>query len=216
MSFVVVLGMISCYSGILLILATLYNYRHFDKILKIAAVYFVISTFFDLAFELMRNMRVRNDMPMIHAFIVISIFFFAAIYYYAFFNVLLKKIVLVLSTIALIIVILNAIFNEGIWEYPSISNTALSVLLIFFSLAYFYQLLNRQEFVHIEKQALFWINAGVLFYYAINIFLFMLFKHLTHAQRDYYMIHDITNILANILFSVGLLCKPQKTTSSPY
>jgi hypothetical protein len=33
-----------------------------------------------------------------------------------------------------------------------------------------------------------------------------------HEQEDYYMINLITNIIANILYSVGLLCKPQKTT----
>jgi len=87
------------------------------------------------------------------------------------------------------------------------------VLLICFSLAYFFQLLSRQEFVHIEKQGLFWINAGVLFYFSINIFLFMLFKRMITAhQEGYYMINNITNIIANILYSVGLLCKPQKTT----
>jgi len=93
------------------------------------------------------------------------------------------------------------------------SNTVLGVLVIFFSLAYFYQLLNRQEFIHIEKQGLFWINAGVLFYYSINLFLFMLLRKIIAAHlEDYFMIHIVTNIIANILFTVGLLCKPQKTT----
>jgi len=125
---------------------------------------------------------------------------------------LLKKVIIILTGVALLIVLFNLIFIESIWEFPSISNTVLSVLLIFFSLAYFYQLLNRQEFIHIEKQGLFWINAGVLFYFSINLFLFMLFKRIISAHlEEYYMIHNIVNIIANILYSVGLLCKPQKT-----
>jgi hypothetical protein len=204
----------STLSGFFPVLAALYNYKHLDKVLKIASVFFLVSFLSDLLQELTKIMGLRNNLPIIHAYIVISIPFFAAIYYYAFLDALLKKMVIILSAAALIIIVFNLIFIEGIWQYPSISNTVLSITLISFSLAYFYQLLNRQEFIHIEKQGLFWINAGVLFYFSINIFLFMLFRSIieAHEQEDYYMINLITNIIANILYSVGLLCKPQKTT----
>lgn len=120
-----------------------------------------------------------------------------------------------LKTTAIILCVatmLIALFHvTHILDYPSVSISALSVLLIILSLIYFYQLLNPLEFVHIEKQSLFWINAGVLFYSAVNIFLFMLMNRIPKAdQANYYMIHSVTNIIANILYSVGLFCKPQK------
>ena len=213
MSVAYALNISSSVSGVFPVIAALYNYKHLDKVLKIAALFFLVSSLFDWVLEFTK-MVANNNLPAIHLFIAISIMFFAAIYYYAFFNPFLKKIVIILAAIALLIVIFNVIFVEGIWQYPSMSNTVLGVLLIFFSLAYFYQLLNRQEFIHIEKQGLFWINAGVLFYFSINIFLFMLLRRIiaAHQQEDYYMIHIITNIIANVLYSVGLLCKPQRTT----
>jgi hypothetical protein len=212
MSVAYALNVSSTVSGLFPVLAALYNYKYLDKILKIAALYFLVSSLFDWVLEFTKVVS-NNNLPAIHLFIVISIVFYAAIYYNAFFNRVLKKVTIILAAIALLIVIFNVIFIEGIWEYPSMSNTVLGVLVIFFSLAYFYQLLNRQEFIHIEKQGLFWINAGVLFYYSINLFLFMLLRKIIAAHlEDYFMIHIITNIIANILFTVGLLCKPQKTT----
>lgn len=203
----------STVSGVLPVIAALYNYRHLDKALKIAAGYFVLSVLSDLVLEVSKRMGMVNNLPVIHIYIALSILFFAAIYYYAFFKPAAKKATIVMAVLALLVVIFNMIFMEGIWDYPSLSNTVLSLLLICFSLAYFYQLLNRQEFIHIEKQGLFWINAGVLFYFSITIFLFMLFKRMIIAhQEGYYMINNITNIIANVLYSVGLLCKPQKTT----
>jgi hypothetical protein len=200
----------SIISGFLPVIAALYNYSNLDKTLKIVAAFLLISVLFDSGFEIASYYHVTNNFPAIHLFIVISLVFFAAIYYNAFFNPLLKKATLILSILAVIILILNMVFNEGVWEYPSMSNTVLSVLLIFFSLVYFYQLLTRQEFIHIENQGLFWINAGVLFYFSVNIFLFMLFRRIINShQEDYYMIHNVTNIIANVLFTVGLLCKPQ-------
>jgi len=212
MSAAYALNITSTVSGLFPVLAALYNYKYLDKILKIAALFFLVSSLFDWVLEFTKRVA-HNNLPAIHLFIVVSIVFFAAIYYYAFFNRFLKRLTIILAIIALLLVIFNIIFIEGIWEYPSMSNTVLGVLVIFFSLAYFYQLLNRQEFIHIEKQGLFWINAGVLFYYSINLFLFMLLRKIIAAHlEDYFMIHIITNIIANILFTVGLLCKPQKTT----
>jgi hypothetical protein len=211
------LNIISSISGILPVLAAIYNYKHLDKVLKIAALFFLVSSVFDWMLELTK-LVMTNNLPFTHFFCFISICFFAAIYYYAFFNPVFKKIVLILAAIVFLIAIYNVIFIESIWQFPSISMTVLSVLVIFFSLAYFYQLLNRQEFIHIEKQGLFWINAGVLLYFSINLFLFMLlakiiaYKH----EQDYFIIHIIVNIIANVLYTIGLLCKPQKMTLYQY
>ncbi len=217
MSTAAALDVFSTASGILPVIAALVNYKQLDKTLKIAALFFLISLLVDLLAALTTQLQVTNNMPLIHLFTVISILFFTAIYYNAFFRPLLKKVILVLSGFAMLIVIFNLAFIEGIWEYPSISITVLSVLLIFFSLAYFYELLNRQEFIHIEKLGIFWINAGVLLYFAINIFLFMLYKQFSDEhKKDIYMIHNTTNIIANVIYTVGLLCKPQKTALYPY
>jgi len=217
MSVASALAILSTISGIFPVAAAVYNYKHLDKVLKIAALYFLVSVLSDLALQLMKNGGVKNNWPAIHIYIALSILLLGAMYYYAFFNLVLRKAIFVISALALLFIIANMIFIETLWDYPSIANTVLSVMVICFSLVYFYQLLTRQEFVHIEKQGLFWINAGMLFYFAINIFLFMLFKRiLSEHQQGFYMINNITNIIANIIFTVGLLCKPQKATSYQY
>ncbi|HEY8930193.1 MAG TPA: hypothetical protein VIM55_13420 [Mucilaginibacter sp.] len=208
---------ISIISGLFPVIAAWYNYRHLDKTLRIAAVFLCISAMVDCGSEVASHFDVPNNLPAFHLIIFVSLIFFAVVYHDAFFNPVLKKVVIILSILAGFALITNTIFNEGIWEYPTVSNTVVSILLIFFSLVYFFQLLNRQEFIHIEKQGLFWINAGVLFYYSVNIFLFMLFRRILSTQQmDYYMIHNVSNIIANVLFTVGLLCKPQRMTLYRY
>jgi len=205
------LGILSIVSGIFPVLAALYNYKNLDKVLKIATIYFIASIMSDLAQQVMKMMGRDSNWVVIHIYIAVSIALLGAMYFYAFFNQLVKQVVLTLTLVSLAIVLVNILFFNGLDDYPTISNTVLSVLLICFSLAYFYQLLTRQEFVHIEKQGLFWINAGMLFYFSTNIFLFMLFKRiLSEHLLDYYMINNVTNIVSNVLFTVGLFCKPQK------
>jgi hypothetical protein len=206
------LAIFSIASGAFPVIAAMSNYRQLDSTLKIVATYFLLSFLSDIGQLISQEMGVVNNHPIFHIYIIISVLFLGAMYYMAFFNQFLKKTIITLSVIALLMIIVNIIFNENIWDYPSVSNTVLSVMIIVFSLLYFYQLLNRQEFIHIEKQALFWINAGMLFYFALNVFLFMLFKQIIDAHQEaVYIVHNIINIIANILFTIGLLCKPQKT-----
>jgi heme A synthase len=199
---------LSVISGAVPVIAAMFNYRQIDKTLKIFTAYLLVSFIFDVGFGLVQSSTL-NDMPMVHLYLAISLAFFSVIYYQLFFNSVLKKITLVLSVSTLFMFLYNAL---KIWAYPSVSNTALSIFLIILSLIYFYQLFNRQEFVYIEKQGLFWINAGILFYSAVNIFFFMLLFQLPKEIRgNVFIIHSSTNIIANLLYTTGLLCKPQKT-----
>ena len=214
MSVAVVLVNISVISGLFPLIAALYNYRHLDAVLKLVTLFCLLSIIPDFAGLITAYLKIKyNNLPQFHLYDMVATVFFTLIYHRGFYKSLFKKMTLLLGGTSLIVMIVNAIFIEGIWMYPSVSNTVLSVLLIILSLIYFYQLLNLQEFTYIEKQGMFWINSGVLFYFAINIFLFMLYNKINPAHRnDYYMMQSVTNIIANLLFSVGLLCKPQKTT----
>lgn len=204
------LQILSVISGVIPVIASLFNYKKIDVVLKIFTLYLLISFSFDIGFWLAQEYGTKNDMPGVHVYIAISLAFFTGIYYLLFVKAILKKIVITLTVITSCLVIYDAF---SIWNFPSISNTALSIFLIISSLIYFYQLLNRQEFIYIEKQGLFWINAGVLFYSAVNIFFFMIINQLPkEIQINVFMIHSTTNIIANLLFTVGLLCQPQKTT----
>ncbi|WP_419700562.1 hypothetical protein [Mucilaginibacter sp. NFX135] len=205
------LVIVSTISGFFPVIAAIYNYKYLDNVLKIAAAFFLVESLFDpIMWILPHWFHAKNNMPSIHINIIVTVSFFTVIYYKLFLKPVLKKITIALSTITLIIALYHSL---NLQEYPSVSKTAMGILLIFLSLTYFYQLLNPEKFVDIEKQGLFWINAGVLIYYAVNIFLFMIFTQIPLDDRpNYYIINSITNIIANILYSVGLFCKPQKTT----
>jgi hypothetical protein len=217
MSIALLLINISVISGFFPLLAAAYNYRRLDRVLKLAAAFCLVSVLLDMGGLVILYLKIHNNLFLMHLFDLLAVVFFTLIYYHAFYESVLKKITLILGGVTLLIMIVNEIFIESMWVYPSISNTILCMLCIPLSLIYFYQIFSRQEFVHIEKQGMFWINAGVLIYFSVNIFLFMLFNKISSAEKqDYYMMQSVSNIVANLLYSVGLLCKPQKTASSRY
>ena len=199
------------FSGLLPITSALLNYRSLNKTLKIAGLFFTISAVFDLAGYLVRFLHIRNNVPIYHFYNLFYIVFIGTIYYRSFEKISLKNSSLSLFVIVFVVIVFDMIKN-GIQHYPSFSNTALGICLIPIALIYFYELLNRQELIYIESNAMFWINAGILIYFSINIFLFML--HNSFKDREsrisYYMIQSITNIITNIFFTIGLFCKTRK------
>lgn len=200
--------LISTASGLLPVIAFIYNYDWLDKVSRIAGIYFIPALIFDVMSEVLPLFGIGNNMPVIHASVITNIIFFGIIYYEAFFIKKLKTLTIILSSCALVIALY---FTKDIFKFPSEADTASGIVFIVLALIYFYQLLNRQEFVHIEKQGLFWFNAGVLFYSSINIFLFMLFNKIPQSDLPTaYIIHSITNIIANLLYTTALLCRPQK------
>src|SRR5580692_7705363 len=102
MSAAYALNISSTISGVFPVVAALFNYKHLNKVLKIAAAFFVVSVLFDIGLELTKKMTLGNNLPMIHLFIVISILFFTAIYYHAFFRPAVKKTILIVGAAALL------------------------------------------------------------------------------------------------------------------
>jgi len=211
MSIAEVLGDISAISGIFPIIAAWYNYRQLDSVLKLMAIFCLLSFIPDFVGLITTYLKiVFNNLFLFHLFDMMAAIFFTLIYYRAFYKPVFKKMTLIFGITSLVAMVFNVVFIESMSTYPSVSNTVLCIFLIILSLVYFYELLTRQEFTYIEKQGMFWINSGVLFYFAINIFLFMLFNKISNADKyNYYMMQSVTNIIANLLYSVGLLCKPQ-------
>lgn len=201
-------------SGLLPVIAAIINYRNVTSILKLAAILFTIAFLVDFLSYLYYLGYIKfsnnNNQPFFHLSIIINIIFYSIIYYRSFYKNQLKKFTLILGILALSLVLFFTI-KDSIWKYPSWGNTVLCFYMIIVSLLYFYQILDQQEFIHIEEQPLFWISSGVLIYSSFNIFLYMLFDKLTDPMGSY-TIHRVTDIITNLLFATGLLCKTRKTT----
>lgn len=205
-----ILNYLSLFSGLFPLIAALYRYKKLDSVLKLMAVFFFISSIVDTLLLVLPRTGLKDNAPLIHLFTAVIVLFFGIVYYRSFHIPLFKKIAVAVSVLAFMGIIYGVI-TEGIMSFPSFSNSVLGVVFTVLSLLYFYQLLNAREFVHIEKLPMFWINSGVLLYFGINIFLFMLFdKFINHRENDVWIIHDLTNVIANILYSIGLLCQTQR------
>jgi hypothetical protein len=120
--------------------------------------------------------------------------------------------------LSVIFCLLNIGFIQGPFVFNSFSNVIACLILISFCLYYFYRLLNDLPTIHIQHLPMLWISFGVLTYYGGNFFLFLVKNYLTYGETGshklMWILHNLLNIVKNILFAIGLWKGYRKVRSS--
>ena len=110
--------------------------------------------------------------------------------------------------------ILITIFVQHFFEYQTLMWVITAVIMIIYSIAYFvYSFSSTPTFNLFGSFA--WINSGVLIYFCLNLFLFIMGNYiLTKLDSDMgqliWSFHNINNVLKNILFAIGIYSYKRK------
>lgn len=87
------------------------------------------------------------------------------------------------------------------------SNAVDGLVLIIVSILFFYKLLSELKVVNIHRLPVLWISFATLFYYSGNLFVFLAATYLETDPdylRVFWILHNVLNIIKNILFAIGL------------
>ena len=89
-----------------------------------------------------------------------------------------------------------------------------SALLLLLSVFYFYETMQNLDSENLFSEPMFWISAGVLLYFAANIFIFVFVQYITKysvdVNRIIWTIHALFLALFFGLLSLSLCVTPQK------
>ncbi|MDW3648908.1 MAG: hypothetical protein R8P61_17700 [Bacteroidia bacterium] len=111
-------------------------------------------------------------------------------------------------------VLFSAVNTFFFQKFDTVNSNALlvgGVLLMIFSLAFFYRILDEMKLKSLEKSPEFWINSSILLYYSGSIIVLGM-NHLIAEKSDrlieiIYMLHSVINIIHYLLFGIGLWLK---------
>jgi hypothetical protein len=121
-----------------------------------------------------------------------------------------KKIILAVIIFYILCAVLNINFiQKGVFH--SYTYNLGSMLIVIFSITYFYFLFRFPEKNSLTKNPFFWIGIALLFYYTCTFFIYGLQNFITITIKNYNTIltriEDFLNIVLYTLFSIGFLCK---------
>jgi hypothetical protein len=130
-----------------------------------------------------------------------------------------KRFIIVSGLIILTLFYLYDLSQHGFYRFNTVAYNSMSVILVIYSLYYFYMLLKQDSYVKLKFSAAFWWSCGVLFFYfgdtAVNLFRGKLSKiMITQNHALPYFILMLLNIILYSCWSYSFICKKWLTKKS--
>lgn len=119
-------------------------------------------------------------------------------------NPLFKKIILIAFPLFAGI---NSLFIEKLNTMNVLNRSISAFIIMFFALSFFLVNLREMKIMRLEKEPLFWISIGALFYNAASFFIFLFSKDLEPFHElwyTYFGIHSLFTILLYTFYSIAL------------
>jgi hypothetical protein len=148
--------------------------------------FFVITGFItELLTQYLRYFTpLQNNMPLGHIYISLSFIFIAIFYLHELKGYINKKAVTGIIVSYVIFSIVNLIFFQSYFDYPSTTGAISALILVVFSILLFSKIMKEGRIKILSQSSVIWINTAVLIFYAGSFFFFTLFnlilKYSTH------------------------------------
>ena len=106
------------------------------------------------------------------------------------------------------------IYNS-ISSFSNYGEAFLSIVYMLFSIVGLYSILQKQEFLFLNKSSFFWVNVAVLIYSTGNFLIFLSDKFLQSAnekiEHEIWIFHNFLNVSFSILVAIALYREKQTT-----
>lgn len=147
----------------------------------------------------------RNNLPLLHLYtfgecLLFSLFYRQVLDEKSVF----KRYFYQVLGVTLILVVLNTIFLQGIFQFNSYAKTLVQVLIILYALDYAFRFSEEEEQHTIVNRSLRLINAAVLIYYCGSLFIFMSSTFEIETGGALQILWDINTVL-NLIFQIVVL-----------
>lgn len=195
------------FNWVSLVLA-LFFYARFSKSNKWLSVYLVILPFLVLWIN-HEAYQHKNNMYLKHALSHFEISILSLYFYFLFEKILFKHIVLGLFVGYFFFSVYDTIYFEPMSVYPANIGFVYSLMVILFSLLFFFEIYEKGEVLYIERHPHFWINSAILIYYAGTLLLGLFSNYIMYRiPKEKYLylnsFFSIMTIVFNVLVCIGL------------
>lgn len=141
----------------------------------------------------------------------------ATIYYHATKRTIPKTSVIVISGVYIVLGFWNLLFiqKQNINSYTLVVE---SIIIIFFSLYYFYWLIEKLPTTQLHRLPMFWLNSAWIFFFSGNLFFFVFISYLVNVEKNdllvYWTLHNILKSI-EILMIISALWIDLRNIKSP-
>lgn len=185
----------------------LVRYKYLKNELIIIWYFILLGTFFEILSRSLIYFKVQNTLPALHLYTILE-FIVIGLFYRKFFGTFFNQKSITFIIIGFtVLAIINGIFIQGIFNFNTYASGLESIIIIGLALLCFYKMLIELDTRDPTKQPIFWINSGFLFYFAGNLFIYILsnlIKGDNHLLSLAWGMHAFLMLLLHLFLGIGL------------
>jgi hypothetical protein len=128
-------------------------------------------------------------------------------FYYEIYATRNGKMTIISGLVVYVIAFAVVSFYQSFLQYQTLMWTITGMTMIIYSISYFLYLFSTPSMM--SNYGLLWINSGVLLYFSLNLFMFVMSSYvLTKLDSEISLLiwsfHNVNNIMKNILLALGV------------
>jgi hypothetical protein len=189
-------------------LIAIFRFKYLKDELRFVLYFIILGIFFEILSRTIYYYDPKlNSLPALHLYTTLE-FIIIGFFYNQFFKSFFHKSLLpTIISLFVLFAIINAIYIQKIYNFNTYASGLESILIISLSLLCFYKMLIELDTRSPTKQPVFWINSGFLFYFAGNLFVFILSNFI---KGDNYLLtlawgmHALFMVILHIFIGIGL------------
>jgi hypothetical protein len=187
----------------------LFLYKRFPKEIKTVFYFVAFGVLTESYYRIHMHFIMKNGMPIGHFYFPIAIFI-AGMFYKQILNDFIKpKYIVGIIALYEVYCIINPIFIQGLFEYPSLTGSIGALIIFLFSVAFFVKVMVDANIKKLSAEPLIWINTAFLIYYTVGFFYHSLYNLRTTASMEVAVfairIFAILNLLFYLIISIAFI-----------
>ncbi len=195
----------------IIILLFIIKYQTITIEQKVLGILFMITLPFELYGGYLQSFKL-NNLFIYHVLVPVQYAIYSLIYYLRIDSGSIKKIILLSVFLVAAAALVLALTIQPLHSYNSYVIVLSNFLIVMWILLYYRQLFIQLKIIKLEREPLFWISTGLLFYAFGSFFVEGLMKELIDyslalASKYYYNILIVLVSFLYVMFIVSFLCR---------
>jgi hypothetical protein len=191
-------------------------YKRFPKEIKTIFYFVAFGVLTETYYRIHFYLIMKNGMPIGHFYFPVAIFI-AVMFYKQILTGFIKPVwIIAIVVLYEIYCIINPIFVQGLFQYPSITGSIGSLIVFLLSVAYFVKVMVEAKIKKLSVEPVIWINSAFLIYYTVGFFYHSLYNLRTTASMEVALFaikfFSSLNLLFYLIISIAFILTVNSTS----
>lgn len=175
-------------------------FKYFSKEIKIVFYFVAFGIATETFTRLYKHFWMQNTMPIGHFYFSIAFLIMGLFYLHLLKGYVKPAFILSLIISFEVFCVINVLFIQDLFEYPSLTGSIGTMILFLFSIAFFTKVMSEAKITKLAQEPLIWINSAVLIYYTGNFIFYVLYNYSLSYSTEFAILAAKFFIVLNLLF----------------